>query len=133
MTAPGMNQAAGLHGSRILVVEDDYMIAFEVTELLSEAGAETLGPVSSLAEALALIVAADRINAALLDVSLHGVKVWPLVDALLERNVPIVLTTGYDVSAIPQVYAVLPRCQKPASDCDITRALGQALASAAHT
>lgn len=130
MDAP---DAAALHGRRILVAEDEYMIAEEVESLLRNAGARMLGPVASVDEALALIAADDLIDAALLDVSLNGGKVWPLVDALLVRNVPVVLTTGYDFGAIPTPYATLPRCEKPACGRDIIRAISEAMSAAAHT
>lgn len=53
-----------------------------------------------------------------------------VVNILLARGVPGVLATGYDASAIPQAYARLPRCEKPASGGDLTRAIGRVLAKA---
>ncbi len=76
-----------------------------------------------------LIAAEDRIDSALLDVNLGTNAIWPVVDALLARGVPLVLATGYDVSAIPQAYAHLPRCEKPTSGQDIARAPARVLAS----
>ena len=122
---------AGLQGRRVLVVEDEYMIAREVAEALSDAGARTFGPVPSVGDAERLIAGEDRIDGALLDVNLHGEVVWPVVDALLARDVPVVLATGYDASAIPPAYAHLPRHEKPISRHDLTRALIRVLADAA--
>jgi CheY-like chemotaxis protein len=116
-----------LQGRRVLVAEDEYMIAEEVAGELSDAGAETLGPVSSVSDAVRLIAAEDRIDGALLDVNLGHEAVWPVVEVLLARGVPLVLATGYDASAIPQAYAHLPRCEKPASGRDLTRVLAQVL------
>ena len=126
-TAPTMQATLG--GYRILVAEDEYMIAVETAEVLSDAGAETLGPVASVGDAMRLIAAEDRVDCALLDVNLGNEAVWPVVDALLARGVPLVLATGYDASAIPQAYAHLPRCEKPASGQDLARTLARVLAS----
>lgn len=116
---------AMLQGCRVLVAEDEYMIAEE----LSDAGAQTLGPVSSVCDATRLIAAEEQIDGALLDVNLGNKGIWPVVELLLARSVPLVLATGYDASAIPQAYAQLPRCEKPVSGQDLARALAQLLAS----
>jgi len=118
---------AALQGRRILVAEDEYMIAEEIAEILGEAGAEVLGPVPSISHAMHLITAEDRISGALLDLNLGKEVIWPVVDMLLARGVPLVLATGYDASAIPPTYLHLPRCEKPASGQALTRALAQAL------
>ena len=133
MSGPTPTQFAALRGRRVLVVEDEYIIAQETTEMLSNVGAETLGPVPAVADACQLLAAADgRIDAALLDVSLRGEAVWPLVDELLARRVPVVLATGFDAAAIPPRYAALPRCEKPVGMRDLTRALERVLVSEAR-
>lgn len=119
--------AVTLRSRRILVVEDEYMIAQEIADLLSDLGAETVGPVPSIGDALRLIATEERIDGALLDVNVNSQAVWPVVDALLERGVPMVLTTGYDASAIPSAYSHLPRQEKPTTGSDLTRALAHAL------
>ena len=126
MTAPV--PSALLHGRRILVAEDEYVIALETMEMLRDMGAEPLGPVPTVAGALRLVVGeAVPVDAAFLDANLRGQMVWPLVDALLARGVPVVLTTGYDTDAIPAAYAALPRCEKPAVPRDIARVLERVL------
>jgi len=123
MTTTVPTMQAALQGRRVLVAEDEYMIAQEIAETLSDAGAEIIGPVPSVSDALRLAAAEDRIDCALLDVNLGNEAIWPAVDMLLARGVPLVLATGYDASAIPQVYAYLTRCQKPAGGQDLARAL----------
>lgn len=118
---------AALANRRVLVAEDEYMIAEEIAMTLGDAGAEALGPVPRVADALRLIAAEDQIDGALLDVNLGGEAVWPVVDALLARGVPVVLASGYDASAIPAAYAGLPRCEKPATGRDLARALARAM------
>ena len=121
--------SAALANHRVLVVEDEYLIAEEIAAALAGVEAEVIGPVRGVEDALGLLEANSRVDAALLDVNLRGRMVWPLVDALLARGVPLVLATGYDASMIPPDYAGLPRCQKPVSTQDIVRALARALAT----
>lgn len=120
-------QPGSLRGRRVLVVEDEYMIAEEIAEELSNVGAQALGPVARVSDALHLIQMAERIDAALLDVNLGHDMIWPVVDLLVARGVPVVLATGYDAGAIPNAYVHLPRCEKPLTGQDLTRALTQVL------
>lgn len=115
--------SSSLHDRRILVVEDDYLIAQDTTELLLETGAKVLGPVPSVDAALRLVEAESRIDCVVLDVNLRDETSWPLVDVLLARGVSVLLATGYSVDAIPQAYAHLPCCEKPVSSEDLTRAI----------
>ena len=98
---------------RILVVEDEYFLADDMRETLSEAGAEVLGPVPSVAEARALVEADARIDAAVLDINLQGEEVFPVADLLRLRGVPFVFATGYDGWAIPERFADTSRLEKP--------------------
>ena len=123
MTESTTGAVARLDNRRILVAEDEYAIADAVTTVLAEAGAEVLGPVPTVARALRLATAPGRLDAALLDVNLRGEAIWPVVDALRARGVAVVLTTGYGSDAIPQAYARLPRCEKPAMGRDLVRSL----------
>lgn len=129
MTGPALaaKSLSALANRRVLVAEDEYLIAEEIATVLGDAGAEALGPVPRIADALRLLAAESRIDGALLDVNLGGEAVWPVVDALLARGVPVVLASGYDASAIPATYAHLPRCQKPATGHDLASALARAL------
>ncbi|WP_246018327.1 response regulator [Pelagibacterium montanilacus] len=114
-----------LQGLRILVIEDEYTIADDLARNLRREGAEVLGPAPSLARARELIKTKDDIHGAVLDIHLKGEMVWPIADSLLARSVPIVFATGYDADAIPQRFAHLPRCEKPAAVHDLARALVQ--------
>jgi CheY-like chemotaxis protein len=98
---------------RILVVEDDYVIAAELAESLTEFGASVVGPAASVAEALALIVREVPLDAAVLDVNLGSENVFPVADALEQRGVPYVFATGYDQRIIPARYAAARRFEKP--------------------
>ena len=102
-----------LSGHKVLLVEDDYFIADEMRRMLSKRGAEVLGPVATVDKALALIAASSEIDAAVLDVNLRDVMVFPVADALETRGVPFVFATGYEGSVIPTRYAHVQRCEKP--------------------
>ena len=86
---------------RILVVEDDYMIAQEVQQELEQAGAVVLGPVSSVGKALAILKSDRPIDAAVLDVNLGGELSFPVAEALEASAVPFLFATGYNSADIP--------------------------------
>jgi CheY-like chemotaxis protein len=102
-----------LAGRRLLVVEDEYFLAEDMTKALSARGAEVLGPVGNVDAALALIREAGRIDGAVLDINLRGEMAYPVADLLLARGIPFVFVTGYDQEAIPPPYAAVRRCEKP--------------------
>jgi len=102
-----------LHGSRILIVEDEYLLADDLSETLVEAGAEVLGPIASIEDATAFIAGEAVIDAAVLDVNLRGDMVFPVADALRARGIPFAFATGYDKWALPERFADAPRVEKP--------------------
>ncbi|MCC2976651.1 response regulator [Sphingomonas sp. PL-96] len=86
---------ATLRGCRVLVVEDEYMLADELQMELSDAEVIVLGPIGTLEDALDLIRSEPHIDGAILDVNLRGEMASPAADLLIERGVPFVFTTGY--------------------------------------
>ena len=98
---------------RILLVEDDYMIAEDMAQDLRSLGIEVVGPLPSVERALAAVESETDLDGAVLDINLKGHMVYPVVDALHERNVPVLFATGYDAGAIPARYANVKRCEKP--------------------
>jgi DNA-binding response OmpR family regulator len=88
-----------LGGKRVLVAEDEAIVAMLVEDELLEAGAEVVGPASSVGDALQLIGAAARdggLSAAVLDIDLEGEAVKPVADTLTALGVPFLFATGYD-------------------------------------
>jgi DNA-binding response OmpR family regulator len=79
---------------RVLVVEDEFLIAMELRAFLEDAGFEVLGPVPTVASALDA-VGSELPDAAVLDVNLYGERVTPVAVALAARNVPFVLASAY--------------------------------------
>lgn len=108
-----MPEPVFLRDRRILVVEDDYMLAQELRGELEGAGVEVLGPVPSVANALELLGREALPDAAILDVNLKGEMVFPVAQALRQQGVPFVFATGYDAGSLPQAYAEVPCCEKP--------------------
>lgn len=84
-----------LDGRRVLVIEDEPEVAAAVEQLLGDAGAIILGPVGTVAEALALLARDQRPDAAVLDLNLRGELALPVADRLAALGVPFVVTTGY--------------------------------------
>ena len=86
-----------LDGKRVLIVEDEAIIAAMVEDMLTELGATVVGPASSIRKALVL-AASDGIDAAVLDVNIRSQR-DPVADLLKTRHVPVVFATGYGASA----------------------------------
>ncbi len=101
-----------LAGWRILVVEDETLIALLLEETLQELGCVVVGPVGKLDAALRL--ASDEVlNGAILDVTIRGGRVYPVAEILLGRDMPFVLASGYENWALPEALRDQPRLNKP--------------------
>jgi PAS domain S-box-containing protein len=102
-----------LHGRRVLVVEDEYLVAQETIDALEGFGCAVVGPAGTLEDALRL-AAADEIDVAILDVNLHGGLAWPVARILQVRGIPFAFATGYaDTVEPPPDLADAPRLDKP--------------------
>jgi len=119
-----------LQDRRVLVVEDEFMVADAVERKLRRAGAVVLGPVPSVAQALRLLEQEADIDGAVLDINLGDHKVYPVVDMLLARGTPCVFATGNDRADVPRAYAHLIRCEKPIDAACLVSALAGVAASA---
>lgn len=97
---------------RVLLVEDESLVAMMMHDLLSEFGFSVLGPIGDLDGALA--AALDQpLDAAVLDVNLNGSPIYPVADQLLSRGLPFVFITGYDTESIGARYPGVGVIQKP--------------------
>src|SRR4051794_41934647 len=109
-------QRRSLRGRRVLVVEDEALIAMGMEEGLAEAGAEVVGPACSVDEALNLIERAacdGGLSAAVLDINLEGVAVAPVADRLAVLGVPFVFATGYGKGCHKGLHKAAPVLAKP--------------------
>ena len=97
-----MGQGAGLAGRRVLVVEDEFLIALDVEDALRELGCEVVGPVPTVAQALAVLADPAACDLAVLDVRLAEGSTAPLALALSRQGIPFVVLTGYDRSQLSE-------------------------------
>lgn len=123
-----MPASAELRGCRILIVEDDYLVAQAVALLIEEAGAKAVGPIGSVPEAIEFLnERAEPLDCALLDVSLRQEKSYPVADALSARQIGVVFATGYGSDALDSAYQHYPRCEKPFTTKALLAAVRQAI------
>ncbi len=105
---------ASLHGRRILVIEDDFLVAQVLMDILMAAGAEVLGPIGWANEAIAFVNdESAAFDGVVLDINLHGTKSYQIADALAARSIGFVFASGYGAEAVEKPYQCYPRCQKP--------------------
>jgi CheY-like chemotaxis protein len=112
---------------RILIVEDETMIAMMVEDFLMDLGWNVMGLAGTLDRALAMARDAD-IDAALLDVNLNGQDSFAAAEILSNRHIPFVFTTGYGSDGLSDRYRGVPTLTKPYQRDDLERALRQAMA-----
>ncbi|HWX47839.1 MAG TPA: response regulator [Roseomonas sp.] len=113
---------AAMTECRVLVVEDEEVIAAALDDTLQGVGAVVLGPVGSVREALALLER-ERPAAAVLDLNLHGEMAGPLMDALARRAIPFVVGSGYAGLGLPERHQAAPLLTKPYGLADMVMAL----------
>jgi CheY-like chemotaxis protein len=117
-----------LSGAKVLVLEDETLVSMMVEDMLLDLGCEVVGPFAKLDQALAFVASADgQIDAALLDVNLGGVRSFPMAEALADKGVPFVFTTGYDESGLPDIWRGRPTLRKPFMMGEMADALRKAL------
>ncbi|WP_284164791.1 response regulator [Frigidibacter sp. SD6-1] len=116
-----------LRHRRVLLVEDEYVIAVDLCAELTSEGAEVVGPVSSVDAALSILKSGAQMDLAVLDINLRGKMVYPVADLLAGRSIPFIFATGYDGIAIPRRFGSVPCCEKPVSIASLRRAVARAL------
>lgn len=122
-----------LKGKRILVVEDEALVSILMEDELLGAGADVVGPASSIGDALALVEQAGTargwIDAAVLDINMNGKHVAPVADRLAALGVPFLFATGYGGEVDTCGHAAAPRVEKPFAATGLVAAV-EALSSA---
>jgi CheY-like chemotaxis protein len=103
----------GLRDRRILVVEDEYLVAMSLADALQDAGSIVLGPVPSVAKAIKTIEAEPHIDGAVVDVNLGGMLAYPVADLLIAKKIPFVFTSGYEDNLLRDRYSHVKNCAKP--------------------
>jgi CheY-like chemotaxis protein len=103
---------------RILVVEDEFLIALNIAGVLEDNGLVVVGPFAGTGEALEALKR-QAVDGALLDANLGGQPVGHIADALSARKVPFAFVSGYGREQLPQQYRGAPLVQKPFTDADL--------------
>lgn len=116
------DDGAFLSGTEVLVVEDEFYLAFELKTVIEGAGGYVAGPFADAPSAIARLD--DRPpDCAVVDVNLgHGMS-YAAADALTERSIPFLFLTGYDAAALPVRFHGVDRVEKPAELDTVLRKL----------
>lgn len=127
-------QRCRLTGRFVLVVEDEYFLADDISRALSTLGARVVGPIGHIDDVIDVVDRAERIDGAVLDVNVRSEMIFPIARSLRARNVPFVFTTGYDKNAIEAEFHDVQLWEKPIDVVEMTSALadliGQTLIAA---
>jgi CheY-like chemotaxis protein len=114
---------AYLTGCRILVVEDEHMAAKSLIRLLEQRGATIVGPAPTVDQALVLLRATGRLDAAVIDINLRGEIAFGVADEAVARGVRLIFITGYGKSLIPERFRDVPVLHKPYDSDELLRVL----------
>lgn len=120
-----MTQA--LNGRRVLVVEDESLVAMLLETILEDMGCTPVGPASNIDDGEAMARDTVDLDAALLDVNVAGRQVFPVAAALKERGVPFVFSTGYGEGGLPDEWRGTTTIQKPFTEAAVRDALMKAM------
>ena len=111
-TRPSAPTARPMAARRVMIVEDEALVALVLADQLADLGFSVIGPCSSIAEATAA-AAEHELDAAILDVNLGGELVYPVADLLSSRGIPFVFVTGYGQESIDRRFAHTIVLEKP--------------------
>jgi DNA-binding response OmpR family regulator len=111
-----------LNGARVLILEDEFVLADDLARAVCDAGGEPVGPASSVEQATQL-VARERPDAAILDLNLRGEMASDFIRGLRAINLPCLIVSGYGEDALPAFVSDIPRIEKPASPSLVIEAL----------
>jgi CheY-like chemotaxis protein len=125
------NAAQRLQGVRILIVEDEFLLAMDIESAIREAGGEVVGPIVSLEEAVAT-AEREELNAAVLDLNLRGEMSYPVAEVLDSRHIPYIFATGYSHSRLPDAFQCRPCLRKPFTWVALTAALERLVGKSAE-
>ncbi|MDP3736744.1 MAG: response regulator [Hyphomonadaceae bacterium] len=110
---------------RVMIVEDEPLIAMAMQMLVEDEGGEPLGPHATVAPAVAMVESGEAIDAALLDCNLGKESSWPIADALVARGIPFAFTSGQGPKDIAERFARRPVFAKPVDEEKLKRFLRQ--------
>jgi len=115
---------------RVLLVEDEALVAMMIQECLTEYGHSVVGPISRAADALAAAKQGE-FDAAILDINLSDGMAYPVAEILSQRGVPFAFVTGYEADTVDERFSKVPILQKPIERQMLQRLFVQSATSAA--
>ena len=117
-----------LAGLRLLVVEDEALVAMLIEDALLDLGCEVVGPAGTVRAALRFAAAArGELDGALLDVNLGGEKVYPVADVLAKAGVPFLFVSGYGAAGLDAAHSGATVVKKPFAREDLARGIEQGI------
>ncbi|WP_332678125.1 response regulator [Brevundimonas sp.] len=118
---------APLTGRRVLVVEDESLVAMLLETILEDMGCTPVGPAANIDDGMAMATDGEHLDAALLDVNVAGRQVFPVAQALKDRGIPFVFSTGYGEGGLPEEWRGQATIQKPFTEAAVRDALMKAM------
>jgi len=107
---------------RVLVVEDEALVALQLEDMLTELGCAVIGPASRVGQALELL-GGEPVEVAVLDLNIAGELVYPVADELGNRGLPYIFVTAYGRSGLTEPYRGRPVLEKPFARRELLRAI----------
>lgn len=104
-----------LSGKRVLLVEDEAILAMALEDILGHLGCVVVGPALTVADGHRLASDA-QLDAGVLDINMGNGPNFTIAEILRTRSVPFCFSTGYGLAGVPSQYADVPVLQKPYSD-----------------
>jgi len=114
-------------GLRVLIVEDEMLLAFMLQDMLAEWGCAVVGPAGRVAKALSL-AGSEALDGAILDVNLAGAEVYPVARALAARHIPFIFVSGFAASRLPKEWRDRPTLKKPFQPRDLAHSMARVFA-----
>jgi len=123
-SAPGHSMTSHNSGLRILLVEDEAIIAMLLEDMLGDLGHRVVAIAGRMEQAEKL-AAEIPLDLAIVDVNLNGQQTYPLAAILTDRGVPFIFATGYGASGLKEEWRKIPTLQKPFQETKLAEAISQ--------
>jgi CheY-like chemotaxis protein len=121
-----MMQSVALKGLRLLIVEDEALVAMMLHDVVRDAGAEVVGPASNVEMAMT-VLNSESVDGAILDVNLGGQRIDPVADELHARQIPFLFLTGYGKAGIGERFPAAAVISKPFDDANLLETVGRVI------
>jgi DNA-binding response OmpR family regulator len=121
-----MNNGTALKGLRLLIVEDEALVAMMIQDVVCDAGAEVVGPAANIDMAMSAL-RDQSVDGAILDVNLSGERIDPVADFLRAHKIPFLFLTGYGKSGIGERFPSAAVVTKPFNDADLLKTVDRVI------